>query len=69
MGSAVDSAGDNELEDMELTRCFGSAGRMRGFDEVNAKFAAFREFKVRWTRNYRWAESRSPTICRMRRSA
>ena len=56
MGSAVDSAGDNELEDMELTRCFGSAGRMRGFDEVSAKFAAFREFKVRWTRNYRWAE-------------
>ena len=56
MCSAVDSAGDNELEDMELTRCFGSAGRMRGFDEVSAKFAAFREFKVRWTRNYRWAE-------------
>lgn len=42
------------MEDSELTRIFTSAGRLSGYDDVTAKFAAFREFKIRWTRNYKW---------------
>lgn len=43
------------LDNNELTRLFAAAGARHGFDDVRAEFAAFQEFKVRWTRNYRWA--------------
>lgn len=43
------------MDNRELSRHFASAGRMYGYDDVSAEFVPFRDFKVRWTRNYRWA--------------
>lgn len=40
--------------DKELTRLFALAGRASGYEDVTAEFAPFRDFKVRWTRNYKW---------------
>lgn len=37
-----------------LNRALQNAGRRNGFDDIQAEFAAFRDFKLRWTRNYRW---------------
>lgn len=46
----------DELDNIELTRLFSASGRRHGFTEVTAEYAPFRDFKIRWTRNYRWAE-------------
>lgn len=44
------------MDSIELTRLFSASGRRHGFTEVTADYAPFTDFKIRWTRNYRWAE-------------
>jgi predicted metal-dependent hydrolase len=39
-----------------LSAIFKEVGKEYGFDKVEAEFVAFKEFKVRWQRSYRWAE-------------
>jgi len=43
------------LDNEELTRLFAAAGRRYGFSDVKADFAAFTDFRIRWTRNFKWA--------------
>ena len=33
-----------------------SVGQKYGFDRVSAEFTAYADFKVRWTRSYKWAD-------------
>ncbi|MDR0309206.1 MAG: DUF45 domain-containing protein [Candidatus Methanoplasma sp.] len=44
-----------EAEEVLRTK-FKEVGREYGFDRVEAEFVAFREFKVRWQRSYKWAD-------------
>lgn len=44
----------SEQEDI-LNETFRSIGEKYGYQNTNAEFAAYRDFKVRWTRSYRWA--------------
>ncbi|MDR3206484.1 MAG: hypothetical protein LBT41_05285, partial [Candidatus Methanoplasma sp.] len=44
-----------ETDDM-LGEVFQEVGGEHGFDRVSAEFTAFKEFKVRWQRSYKWAE-------------
>ena len=37
-----------------LNRAMRNAGIRNGFDEIQAEFSAFRDFKLRWTRSYKW---------------
>ena len=37
-----------------LNRALQNAGRRNGFEDVQAEFAAFRDFKLKWTRSYKW---------------
>lgn len=37
-----------------LIRAMQNAGRRNGFEDIQAEFAAFRDFKLKWTRSYRW---------------
>ncbi len=39
-----------------LNKIFTEIGSGFGFDKVQAEFMAFKEFKVRWQRSYKWAE-------------
>jgi len=39
-----------------LRETFSEVGRGFGYDNVNAEFAAFKEFKVRWQRSYKCAD-------------
>ena len=39
-----------------LTNIFQTVGKEYGFDRVEAELVAFKEFKVRWTRSYKWAD-------------
>lgn len=39
-----------------LKESFRTIGKEYGFDNVDAEFAAFKDFKVKWQRSYRWAE-------------
>ena len=41
-------------ENSTLTNAFATIGRKYGYDEVEAEFAPFRDFKVKWTRSYKW---------------
>lgn len=43
------------MDNEELTRLFSASGQRHGFTDVTAEYAPFRDFKIRWTRNYRWA--------------
>ncbi len=43
------------MDNEELTRLFAAAGRRFGFIDVKAAFVAFPDFRIRWTRNYKWA--------------
>lgn len=38
-----------------LNESFRLVGKEFGYDNVDAEFVAFREFKVRWQRSYKWA--------------
>ena len=37
-----------------LTRAMAEAGARNGFTDVTAEFAAFKDFKLKWTRSFRW---------------
>ena len=37
-----------------LNRAMRNAGVRNGFDEIQAEFSAFRDFKLKWTRCYKW---------------
>ncbi|MDR1954403.1 MAG: M48 family metallopeptidase [Candidatus Methanoplasma sp.] len=39
-----------------LRTTFKEIGKEYGFDKVEAEFVAFKEFKVRWQRSYKWAD-------------
>lgn len=40
----------------ELTRIAKTVGAGYGYDEVIAEFSPYRDFKLRWTRSYKWIE-------------
>lgn len=42
-------------ENRGLTAMFAEAGKRNGYEDVTTEFAAFRDFKVKWTRSYGWA--------------
>lgn len=44
-----------ESEEILKTK-FKEIGKEYGFDKVEAEFVAFKEFKVRWQRSYKWAD-------------
>ncbi len=44
------------VTDEMLTAIFSDVGRRYGFSEVKAKFSALSDFKVKWTRSYKWAD-------------
>lgn len=44
----------HEMNNQMLTAILSVAGVRNGYDEVHAEFAPFRDFKVKWTRSYRW---------------
>ncbi len=37
-----------------LTMAMATAGARNGFEDVTAEFSAFRDFKLKWTRSYKW---------------
>ena len=37
-----------------LTKAMATAGARNGFEDVTAEFSAFRDFKLKWTRSYKW---------------
>ena len=39
-----------------LRESFGTIGKKYGYEKVGAEFVAYRDFKVKWTRSYRWAD-------------
>jgi hypothetical protein len=39
-----------------LNRMFREVGKEYGYDNVDAEFVAFKDFKVKWQRSYKWAE-------------
>lgn len=47
---------ENEKADEKLKRIFKTIGSEYGYESVDAEFVAFKEFKVRWQRSYKWAE-------------
>jgi hypothetical protein len=40
----------------QLTESFSRIGREYGYDKVTAEFMAYKEFKVKWQRSYKWAD-------------
>lgn len=40
----------------ELTQIAKTVGARFGYDEVEAGFSPYRDFKIRWTRSYKWIE-------------
>lgn len=43
-----------EYSNEMLTRAMATAGARNGFEDVKAEFAAFKDFKLKWTRSYKW---------------
>lgn len=43
------------IENDVLTEAFKEAAEKYGYDDVTAEFVAFKDFKVKWSRSYRWA--------------
>ena len=43
-----------EYSNEMLTRAMTVAGTRNGFEEIQAEFSPFRDFKLRWTRSYKW---------------
>ena len=43
-----------ENSNMMLTKAMTVAGMRNGFDEIQAEFSAFRDFKLKWMRSYKW---------------
>lgn len=44
------------MDNNKLQERFNEIGKEHKYDTVNAEFAAFKEFKVRWQRSYKWAD-------------
>ena len=44
------------MNNNELTRIAKTVGARFGYDEVEAGFSPYRDFKIRWTRSYKWIE-------------
>lgn len=44
------------MKNSSLQERFRDVGREFKYDTVNAEFTAFKEFKVRWQRSYKWAD-------------
>mgnify|MGYP001270289972 CR=1 FL=1 len=44
------------VSEQELGAIFAEIGKEYGYDTVTAEFMAFKDFKVRWQRSYRWAD-------------
>lgn len=42
------------MNNKTLTALFAAVGRRYGYEETTAEFAAFRDFKIKWTRSPRW---------------
>ena len=42
------------MNDRTLRAIFRVAGVRNGYDEVDAEFSPFRDFKIKWMRSYRW---------------
>lgn len=40
--------------DAQLTTICAEVGALHGYEDVHAEFAPFRDFKVKWTRSYKW---------------
>ena len=43
-----------ECSNKMLTRAMATARARNGFEDVTAEFSAFRDFKLKWTRSYKW---------------
>ena len=43
------------MNNTDLSRIFQVAGSRFGYSDVTAEFSPFRDFKIRWQRNYKWA--------------
>ena len=43
-----------EYSNEMLTRAMTVAGTRNGFEEIQAEFSPFRDFKLKWTRSYKW---------------
>lgn len=37
-----------------LNRAMATAGHRNGYEDITAEFSAFRDFKLKWTRSYKW---------------
>lgn len=44
------------MNNKELTDIFKDVGKEYGFEKVNAEFMEYTDFKVKWTRSYKWAD-------------
>lgn len=42
------------MNNQMLTAIFAVAGMRNGYDDIHAEFSPFRDFKIKWTRSYRW---------------
>lgn len=42
------------MNNKDLTAIFQAVGKRHGFDESTAEFSPFKDFKVKWTRTYKW---------------
>lgn len=47
-------SGSDSMNDSDVSKIFAEAGKYYGFDEVQAEFSAYRDFKLNWTRSYKW---------------
>ena len=43
-----------EISKEQLTSIAAKVGARNGYDDVEAEFSAFRDFKMKWTRSYKW---------------
>ena len=46
--------GDIISDNAQLTTIAALVGRANGYDEVLAEFSPFKDFKLKWTRSYKW---------------
>lgn len=47
-----------------LNRAMRNAGIRNGFEDITAEFSAFRDFKLKWTRSYKWISFEVPDYLR-----
>ncbi|MFT0898023.1 hypothetical protein [Candidatus Methanoprimaticola sp. MG2] len=43
------------MNNTEIDRIFQSVGSRYGYSDVTAEYSPFREFRIKWQRNYKWA--------------